>query len=133
MGREGEFRLMFRVGAICACFVCHMASAQPYPAEVTAGGDTIELRDSGEGQMAEVFYSNSAGLSSQNISRRMTHETRDGPLTIRVTIQVGGKEVNHAEQITVEVVEPDTVIAFPSEAYVMDGETVTIQILRPMF
>lgn len=119
--------------AICACLIGQMALAQPYPSEATAGGDTIELRDSGEGQMAEVFYSNSAGLSSQNISRLMTHETRDGPITLRVTIRVGGKEVNHAEQIVVEVVEPDTVIAFPPEAYVTDGETVTIQILRPMF
>lgn len=96
---------------------------------VVSGSDTIEVRGSSQaGVHAEVEYSN--GVSKG--SHRLRHVFEFEGVKVQVRIEVGGREVENAEIITVEVLDGG-LIAYPPEAHVPDGQSVVIQIMRPMF
>lgn len=91
----------------------HVPSGQP---------DAIEIRDSSEGHLAEIVYSNSADLTSAAQVLEMSHNG----VTVRVRIIVGKDET-----LIVEPQEPD-VIAVPPEIDVPDGAEAVVQLMRPL-
>lgn len=90
-----------------------------------AGGDTLELRDSEEGNVAELFYENTGGQQSKPGLYILEHNG----VTIRVFLSLEG---TGEERIQIEDVE-DEHVAFPPEIAIPDGATTVIQIMRPMF
>jgi len=111
-----------------------VVNAQPFPGTAEAGDDTIILRDSSESQAAEVFYSNSAGMKSDDVTQHLSFINEQNlKITVKVSVSVGSKDVDYAEFFQVEVIEPEGFLAYPPEVHVLDGDTYTIQILYPMF
>jgi len=110
-----------------------MANALPHPSEAEAGDDTLSLQESDK-STARLLYSNSGGMSSNNFNGHMEITTKDGVrVVLKVSVEIGGKSVDHAEILKVEVVEPESYVAIPSDAYVQDGEVQIVEILPPMF
>jgi len=110
-----------------------MANALPYPSEAEAGDDTLSLQES-DRSTARLLYSNSAGMSSNTFEGHMEITTKDGVrVVLKVSVEIGGKSVDHAEILKVEVVEPESYVAIPADAYVQDGEVQIVEILPPMF
>ena len=89
-----------------------------------AGGDTIELRPSSEGHVAEVHYRNSVVQNSQSV---MHHMNLDG-IEVVVRVIVGTDD----ETLMVWPKDPE-LIAVPDQIDVPDGGEVVVQIMRPMF
>jgi hypothetical protein len=91
---------------------------------VQSGGDTIELRPSSEGHVAEVHYRNSVVQNS--LSGIYTMELGDVRVQVHVIV-TGGDEIL--------IVRPkdETLIAVPDRIDVADGEETVVQIMRPMF
>ena len=90
---------------------------------VYQGGDIITLRESSEGHVAELYYSN-AGEQSSNGGVDVVEWNG-----VRVGFRV---EVKGDETIRV-FPEDETMIAVPDRADVPDGEGIVIQIMLPMF
>lgn len=96
-----------------------------WSAVVMAGGDTLELRDSTEGHVAELFYENTGGQRSAPGIYVLEHNG----LTIRVWLSLEG---TGEERIVVEDADGQHV-AFPPEIAIPDGTNTTVQIMRPMY
>ncbi|WP_439140247.1 hypothetical protein [Roseicyclus sp.] len=95
---------------------------------LTAGGDTLEIRDSADiAGAAEVMYSNGRAQNSMGGVYVLQH----GDLTVHATIYVNGKGTD-AERVILTV--PDGYTVLPDrEALVEDGDSVTLTILPAMF
>jgi hypothetical protein len=122
-----------KVLAACLIFsalVWHVvpAEAQDWPTYTPRDPDDLVIRESSEGHFAEIAYDNSHAMSSQE---------GDFPLewqgeTIIVSIKLGGQDIGGAE--IVRVTPPDTLIAVPDYAEVLDGaEPFIFQIMQAMF
>lgn len=119
---------MIRAAAIMAT-VAGPVAAQNFPSvEDYLGGDMLEIRDSADGHWAEVYYANSA----ERMSGGGTYTFEREGVTVEVTIEIGGPEINYAERCTVRVLDAG-LIAIPETIDVIDGEHATIIITRPMF
>lgn len=96
--------------------------------------DDLFMRESQEGHLAEVFYSNSASSSSTGVNEVFSYERDDGTvIEAHVRVRIGGHDVNMAEIIEVTPLHPQH-SAFPAgPVNVMDGEEIVIQIMAPMF
>lgn len=93
---------------------------------VQAGGDTLVMRDSTEGNAAELLYRNSAGQSSSLGDFTLEHNG----ITISVSIQFAPN--SDAEMITVTIPDGQHV-AIPEQIAVDDGDETVVQILRPLW
>lgn len=89
-----------------------------------AGGDTIELRPSSEGHVAEVYYRNSPVQNSLSVIKSM--ELDGAEVMVRVIVTGAGE---------ILIVRPKdvTLVAVPDRVDVPDGGEVVVQIMRPMF
>lgn len=93
-------------------------------AVAVSGGDTLELRESSEGHLAELRYLNSEGRNSNG----GTFELEFDGVRVEATVIVAvGDEIL--------VVRPldDGLIAIPDRIDVPDGSDVIVQIVMPMF
>ena len=125
---------MTRVLAVCAFFSALVwwivpAVAQEFPSYLPAMQmDVIEMRESAQGHLAELFYSNSASQASTGADRVLTfdHPTF-GPVEVHVHVQINGEGM--AEVITVTPLNSQH-MAYPVDPQpVEDGEEVVIQIM----
>lgn len=106
-----------------------VALSGPVAAEtlIQSGGDTIEIREA-EGVAAEVVYNN--GESQNSKSGKFELEVAGVVVDVEIRVNDPGKE----NMETVLVVPRDSgLIAIPPEADIPDGESVTVQIMLPMF
>ena len=98
---------------------------------VMAGGDTLELRDSSEGNIAELLYQNVDGQESTPGHYKLKHVNPDG---VEVSIHVIlAFEANSVREIITVLVDGDLYVAMPESIAVADGEETIVQILAPMF
>ncbi len=79
--------------------------------------DRLTIADDGQGR-AIVTYYNSVNDCSNNVDRVLTS---DNGIAVRVTIEVGGEEVEYRERITLEPQDPN-MMAFPPQQDLLDGE-----------
>ena len=123
---------------LAAAAVWHLSATTAMPQDHTAyqpkDPDDLFMRASEEGQLAEVFYSNSASSSSTGFDDVLSYERDDGIVVqAHVRVRIGGEDVKMAEIIEVTPLHPQHQ-AWPSgPVNVMDGEEIVIQILAPMF
>lgn len=90
--------------------------------------DMWTVKDVAEG-VAEVWYSNSACNNSDALD--MTYTTKQG-IEVRVVVTIDGdREGDRRERLQVFPLTPGF-MAFPPEAYITDGEEVTIQVMGGM-
>lgn len=110
-----------------AAFFCLWASQGAAADTVSAGGDTILIREA-EGVAAEVVYSNS--LLQNSVPGTYTVDIAG--VVVDVTLEIGGARVGSKE--TVHIVPRDSgLIAIPAEVSVSDGEMAVVQIMTPLF
>jgi hypothetical protein len=104
------------------------AGAQEFPSYLpTMEMDVVELRESSEGHLAELFYANSAMQASSGVDRVLEWNG----IQVHVKIIINGHGMS--EVLTVTPLDPAH-IAFPSGPIpVRDGEEVVVQIMLPMF
>jgi hypothetical protein len=134
----GKFAKTAPYAAVFCAAMANLTNAQDwgnYPSSIPPRDpDVLLMRESEEGHLAEVFYSNSASEASNGFNGVMEH-TRDDGLTVQahIRILIGGEDVDYAEIIEVTPVHPQH-SAFPAGPIpVMDGEEIVIQIMLPMF
>lgn len=116
--------------ALClALFWATWALAQGFPnIPTSAESDSLVIRDSSEGHLAEVEFHNSAASTSGTVDRVFEW----GDVRVRVKVEIGSALVDYAEILTVEPLSHEY-LAFPPEAHVKDGDTFVVQIMLPMF
>lgn len=123
---------MTKALTFAAIMLASAASAQDNPckSEVEAGGDTIVLQQGVP--YYEVVYTNVLDLESVPAFYKLCLDA----VYVRVRIAIGQKNdgwINGEELIWVTP-EPETgLIAEPPFAAVIDGESVTIRLIPPMF
>ena len=91
--------------------------------------DVIEMRESSEGHLAEVFYSNAADSSSSGFRGLLEF----GEVQARVIVRIGGEDVQYAEIIEVTPLHPQHMVWPEGPVHVLDGEEVVIQIMGALF
>lgn len=91
--------------------------------------DTLLMRESPEGHLAEVYYRNSERQSSGGVSRVYQHEGVEA----HVEVRIGGADVRYAEIITVTPLDPGHVVLPEGPQEVMDGADFVFIITLPMF
>ncbi len=91
--------------------------------------DDLLMRDSEEGHLAEVFYSNSATSSSTGFDGVMEHNG----IQVHVTVRIGGDDVQFAEILEVRALHPQHVVFPEGPVNVLDGEEIVVQIMTPLF
>lgn len=112
---------MIRIASIAAIMAGPVA-AQNHPMTFT-GTDTIEMEQTAADR-AEVIYHNAADQRSASQVVTLTA----GDIVVRVTITA---VPSAPERI---VIEPQgDYVAIPPEMLVVDGETATILVVRPLF
>lgn len=99
--------------------------ADEYPAFLFAGDDTVEIRASSEGHVAEIEYKNSTPPGTSFGRKVVQH----GDLIVEVFI---GSGVEGSERIRITPMGVD-LIAVPEVIDVPDGQGVVVQLMRAMF
>ena len=94
--------------------------------------DSVELRaPTMPEDVAELHYYNSISQISNSVGGRWVEH--DG-IRVRFRIEVHGPERNEGrEHFTVIEIDPPEYVAMPADIWALDGETVVIRILPPMF
>ena len=96
-----------------------------------AGGDTLELRESSEGNIAELLYKNVDGQESTPGLYPLSMVNSDG-VEVRIVVKLEFEANSVDERITV-IVAGDLYVAMPESIAVADGEETIVQIMAPMF
>jgi hypothetical protein len=107
------------------------ARAQNFPniGHDVSDPDDLFMRDSEEGHLAEVFYSNSATSSSTGFDGVMEHNG----VQVHVSVRIGGDDVQFAEILEVRPLHPQHVVFPEGPVNVLDGEEIVVQIMTPLF
>lgn len=109
------------LGALLWIALAYAAFAQTY---IQSGGDTLLIRPHPV-HAAEVYYSNSQAQASASTHGRICLD--DVCVLVDVNLSVAAP----AERLTVTA--DDGYLAIPDQIDVLDGDAVTVLILRPMF
>lgn len=108
--------------ALIATLAASTATAQT--AEVKAGGDTLTLKPHPD-HAAQLVYSN----SGHSLTAEGTYTLCIEAVCVSAVLNVKA----HSPRELLTVTPQDGFIAYPPEAIVQDGDSVTVLILYPMF